>query len=717
MVFAAVLLFFQAPTLEQIDKLAKAKDAAGLTALVTLPKGVDNPFNVLQTGGAYDVGRFGWHAEALKAPGGAEYVVIGTPLTSQDVGEILLKRVGGHLVYIPEQNELGVHLISHDFDLSFDIAKKTAFLQDRLTFRSTGKGDWIFRMSPNYRVSAIRDAYDRPVPFAQASGVVSVPKPTGISAVYKVRYSAVVNMPMYAGSISESEATLVNDYWYPMVARQPSTYDIKMRLPKGWWGVAQGNRQPSEPGTLSYKMPLPVTYFSVVAMKGLKESSMRSGANTYRVWSPRMSEADMKIHQELMAPVVEFYSKTFGKWPFAGYGAVDSPHYGGGALEAYSFATYGGGLPDQDAHEPAHTLWGGVINNTYLNSFWNESFAVFSDGLFHRECPIGNRAERQLAFISTANASESYNAAPVFDSGAFKGGIGSDLGYGKGAFVLQMLEQWLGTDETTACMAEWLRVQTRAVPGNWEDFERVVAKRNPGKDVTGFFDDWGRRPGYADFSANVSYQNDATIIRLSWKGPHFRMPLTILRNYSFGKNKFDTVWLDGSNDVIRLDGPQPSVVSLDPWRQALRKVAQTETPVELEWVLPGLKKVTPQPGLLWAEGYGANQANTTPTDEPEGKFLVGSPENWPLMQRLCEQVGFHVEGSKLTYDGTTIDLNQGAAFAVIDLPNGKRCAIGLGKVEHREGLGHARLALVDRLGRLLRATTDPKRSGPLTYKL
>jgi hypothetical protein len=717
LVAIATLLLAQKapPSLAELNALAKARDVEGLTRLTALPSGVDNPFRVLRTGGAYEVGRFGWEAHRLKTPAGTEYVVLGTPLTSEDAGEILLRREGDRLRYVPESDPLGIRVRDHRLDLRFDIEDKQAILTDRMTFESVGKGDFVVRMSPSYRVSAVADEAGKAVPFVQASGVVAVRRPKAKSAAYTFRYTAKVDLPRYAGSISAREATLVNDYWYPMVARQPSRYSISIKPPEGWTAVAQGVRQEAPEGTFRYRMDLPVTYFSALAMP-MKSVVHEDGGRTYRVWSPRLSPEAMKVHAELMVPIVEFYDATFGKWPFRGYGAVDSPSYGGGALEAYSFATYGGGLPDEDAHEPAHTLWGGVINNTYLQSFWNESFAVFSDALYRREVPIGNREERRRCYTQGGDADASFDGAAVFEAGAFDGPIAATLGYDKGAKVLQMLEQWLGTEATTRAMREWLAKHPAGEPGEWEDFERVVARLNPKRDIEGFFDDWGRRPGYAKFSATASYRDGATAIQLSWKGPRYRMPLTILRVEADGQERFDTVWLDGKSDAILIPGPPPARVSIDPWRQAVREIDPQEAPPSLSDALRRLQRVDEQPDRGWLPGVGRGRGAADGSD-PAGKFLVGSPETWPLMKLLCEAVGFEVAGNRLTYRGTTIDLNEGAAVALIDLPGGKRCAIGLGRTAHPMSFGRSRLFVADRLGRHLRSVTQPKVTGPLTFDL
>jgi hypothetical protein len=712
---ALFLLRSAPPTLAQIDAFAKARDVAGLRKIVVIPPGVTDPFPVLRTGGAYEVGRFGWRAQALAAPDGTQYVVIGTALTSQDVGEIVLRREGERLVYVPESEALGVHLERHRFDLAFDVPKKRATLVDRLSFRSEGKGAFLFRMSPAYRVSAIADEKGRPVPFVQASGVVAVRRPTSGKATYTIRYGGEVNLPQYAGSITDREATLVNDYWYPMVARQPTTYEIAIHAPAGWTAIAQGAAQTSTDGTVRYAMDLPVVYFSVVAAP-FRTEELKENGRTFRVWSNRLEAPAMRRQAELTATIVDFYARTFGVWPFPGYGQVDSRQYGGGALEAYSFATYGPWLPSEDAHEPAHTLWGGVINNTYLRSFWNESFAVYSDGLYHREVPIGNGEERRLAFIQDGEASPVFDSVPMAQSGAFVGPAAGSLGYDKGSKVLQMLEQWLGRETLVQAMRTWLATHPKGVPGEWEDFERVLTASAKGKDVKGFFDDWLRRPGYAKFDAVATYADGEVRIDLKWKGPRFRMPLTVLLRGEDGADRFETLWLDGRNDTYRVpSAAKPALISIDPWRQAIREIAPNEAPTSLARVMGRMPKWVDPKHPDWLTNLG-NRAQTVAGDlDPAGKFLVGSPESWPLMRDLCAKVGFSVQGDELTYRGTTIDLRRNAAVAVVELGEGKRCVIGLGKTEHPIDLGRTRLILADRLGRFLRGVTEPKTTGPLTY--
>jgi hypothetical protein len=712
------------PTVQQIDALARGKDVDRLTALLApLPKGVRNPFRILRTGGAYDVGQYGWRAaEMASADGRSRYVVIGTPLTSEDVGEIVLRRTGSRLTFIPETDPMGAHVVGHRFDLRFDIPKKRAALVDDLTLRfdAGAPQSILFRMSPGYQVRRISVA-GKAVPFQQARGVVSMLRGQTRRATYRVEYGATVNLPMYAGSISPDEATLVNDYWYPMIARQPSPYEITVHSPKGWTAVAQGakleDRDAPDGRLTRYRMDLPVVYFSVISAP-FRTFSQELGGVRYSAWSTRVGEEGLRAQTELYQPIFEFYTRSFGPPPYPMYGAVDSKKYGGGALEAYTFATYGGGLPSEDAHEPAHTWWGGLINNTYLHSFWNESFAVYSDGLYHRNAPIGNYGERRVAFISDGAAEASYAGAAMSQSGADVGPVGSSLGYGKGAKVLQMLEEWLGADVLVKAMRTWVSTQPKGKPGEWGDFERVLLRTvTPDQDIKGFFDDWVHRPGFANFDARGAWENGAVVIDLKWNGPSYRMPLTLLLQRG-QQRSFATVFLGKSSTRVRIPSPwKPDLVSVDPYRQSVRTVDPSESPVSLDHALRGLKKVIDPAHADWLRGVGEKGEPASGDVDPAGKFLVGSPETMPAMARLCARAGFTVQGDRLTYDGTTIDLNRGAALAVVELEGGKTCVIGLGRTRVSPNWGRARLVVTDDLGRFLRGVTEPKTSGRLTFRL
>jgi hypothetical protein len=400
--------------------------------------------------------------------------------------------------------------------------------------------------------------------------------------------------------------------------------------------------------------------------------------------------------------------------------------YGGGALEAYSFATYGTGwLPDEDTHEPAHTWFGGLLSNTYMNSYWNESFANFCGGLFNRERPVGNVQERRLAFVDPANMARAYNEAPMSQSGAFIGGTASSLGYGKGATVLQQLERELGTERMVAAMRTWISDNTKGEAAEWEGFERAVAKSS-GEGHKWFFDQWVRNPGAPTFEVtDVGTVGNEVRGRVDFRGVPYRITAEVYAEHADGSVTRTDVVLnpdrkEGVSEFRFRLPKKPVLLSFDPYDRILRERSGAAPP-RLAARLRTMRPVIDTMHRSYAGTFSAfiSTARVTeqvPTDL-NGVFLVGHPDAVPAMRELCRKVGFVVSGNTLTYDGTKIDLRDGAAFALVDLGNGKTCAIGLGETSRPPQPGNARLCVVDGRGRFLRGKTEPRKEGALVFRL
>ena len=721
----------QGPDTAALDQWAQKRDTASLSRFLT-PDSLKpmNPLEVLKSNGAYDVGRFGWHVLDLNPGPDASYVVFSTPLTSEDIGEMVFNRVGGALQYVPEDDALGVRIKRHNFDVSFDIPSKTVTITDAITFTPTAPtkaGYFIFRMSPYLHVDTITSE-GNPVTFQQSGGVTAMSKASVFNgreeAQLKITYHGVVNQPQYAGSIVDNEAQLTNDYWYPMIARYPAAFDITVHSPKGWMAIAQGNQvsmnEDASGRTTTYKMDLPVTYYSL-SIAPYKMATQMDGNRRISAWSLIRTPEQLQEQTELYKPILRFYNDNFAPFPFEGYGALCSNLYGGGALEAYSFATYGFGVPDEDAHEPSHTWWGGMIDNTYLHSMWNESFAVFCEGLYARHVPIGDQGERAAAFISNAEPRPSYNVATCEEGSPWYGPAASDLGYGKGAAVLQMLETEIGTPMMLKTMQEWQKENPKGQPGEWSGYERAVANVTH-KDYNWFFEEWLRRKGWAHFEVkNVNWKAGLLTGDVYFSGDPYRIDCEVLLVYPDGKREYKTFNTMQTNAGDHYDftlpvATKPSIVSVDPWLRILRDSRENEAPPSLEGAMANVHRYSDPKHPDWLGKMGGTSLDAIPQDLGD-TFLVGSPETLPAMAPLCQKVGFEVKGNKLTYRGTTIDLNNGGAMALVDLPGGKHCVIGLGTYKVRPKYGRARLVLFDGLGRFLRGQTQPKTTGWMTFPL
>ncbi len=726
MLLFAVALFAQNSTtdlLSTLESLAKARKVDELSKYLAPYQG-SNPFDPIKTGGAYGTGKYGWRAVLLRMMG-QSFVVFTTDLTSEDIGELLFRvDENGKLVYVPEDYANGERIASHAFDIRFDLANKRAIIKDTIEFQLVDRQTLVsmVRIGPNYRVSRITNSRGQEVAFLQAGGIICFPSLSGNEKL-TLNYAAIVDKQPFAGSVSEKEAMLTNDYWYPMVARQPAPYTLTATIPRDWTAVGQGElvSETIEGGSkkASFKMDVPVTYYSFSAGPYRVVESTIQGRK-FTVWTSGTATADqMKIQNELSAPIVEFYGHEFSPYPFSGWGSMTSKAYGTDALEAYSFASYGPNLPGEDAHETAHTWWGGIVNNTYLHSMWNESFADFTDGFYRRNVPIGNVEERRLAFVQEPGVQDAYKVAPLESASPFLGPAASAIGYGKGAYVLQMLEQEIGSDRMVRSMQEWIHSQPNTRGGEWGDFEQAVARIH-GAPVRWFFDEWVRRPGWVDFDVkDVKWVNSRLVGKVVFKSEPYVVHCEVLVRDEAGHDSYVTAILsdnvrDKEQDFVIACPNKPALVSFDPWRRILRPIHSDEAPPSLSAALANAHRYTDPACAGHLKGFFDTHPLEKLPASLAGTFVVGDPASLPALAPLCAKAGFEVSGTSLTWKGTRIDLTKGAAMAVVDLDGGKQCVIGLGQTRYRPNFGRARIALVDDLGRFLRGETLPKTSGYLT---
>ncbi|HEY0868735.1 MAG TPA: M1 family aminopeptidase [Fimbriimonas sp.] len=727
MLLPLVFLLFNQDT-TRVDLLARQRNTELLSRMLApLPSGVRNPIEVVRTNGAYQTGRFGWRALEGRTPGNEDgFIVLTTPLTSEDVGELVFRKVDDKLEYLPETDSLGMRIVRHDFEVALDPTAREARITDRIKVRKTGANRpyFLFRMSPHYRVASVEDGGGQPIVFSQIGGTVFLPTPGTVETDYTVRYVGAPNLRLYAGSIGDREASLTNDYWYPLIARQPAPYSLEVRAPKSWTIVAQGEpvsvQTEGEETVAKYRMDLPVVFYSLAAGE-YRSMSRDVEGKRYSVWGVSLQDGEMSDQLELLPPVVQFFEKKFGVWPFARFGMLQSNVYGFGALEAYSFATYGGGIPMEDPHEVSHTLFGGVLNNSYLKSFWNESFASFSEGFYRREVEMGSREERREAFVETPSVNPRYNDYPISDAGADVGNVAGDLGYGKGGYVLQMLERLVGTETFVRSVSRWLKERPTDRTVEWSDFESVVTREAPNSPVKAFFDDWVYRPGYVIFDiVDVRMSGSNVSATLEFKGRSFTLPLEVMLVSPDGRREFVTVPVAGRPRKVELSIPapfRPSLVTFDPWRRLLRPISAEESPAEFATLAARMQVYSDPAQKDFLSSYGRGRRLDKLPSDLNQVFLIGHPDSTPQMRALCQKVGFEVSGNSLTYKGTTIDLTKGGAVAIVDLDEGRRCAIGLGRTRTEPILGRARLALFDEYGRFLRGLSEPKTTGPLTFRL
>lgn len=736
---ALLLLLQPVPPLsfERLNHYAETRAQAPLRALTAGPIASDEQaFRFLSIGGVYGSGSRGWKAVELVSPDKSKrWAVFTTPILAEDRGEQVFEIDGEKLVRnVPETETFGLDPQSIKVDVRFDIEKKTAILTSTVSVSSDPEKVApfvLFRLGPGFKVRNVT-VDGTATEFSTAGGTICVPMPEAVKKPasrtrFAFTYDGVLNEPPERGSINSSEAMLTGTLWWPSLGRQPMGYEAFIHTPKDWIAITHGEPirivENNDELVHEFRSVIPFSIFSLSAGK-YKKVTYRKGRRTYWTAAIGMPEPDMMLQNEINAQVIEFMD-TIHSYPFVEWGSLVSQRFGFGGLEAYSYATYQRGwLPAVDPHEPAHTFWGGIIPNTYLNSLWNESFADYFENFYYRERGALDRDGVRLAFRSVAAASPVYASWAAETASAEVGPFASDIGYSRGGKVLAMLEQQIGTAKMKRAMATWLEGHPFGEVGNWPNFEEIVLKQN-GPELKTFFDQWNRRPGYAKFTlSNVRRQGGAVLADLKFTGEPYSMPMEVWLDSPAG-GELVTVNVEAKQDQT-LSIPVTGAVTratFDPFQRILRIIDSAEYPDSL------MRNSTRFPVISQAGreldstkilgGSVQRSVSTLPRPLLPGATYYGDPRTMPDMAAALAAIpnGPKLEGKELVWRGQRIDLDKGGFAGLVELQPGQYAVLATGKVRLDPVFGQAARAMFDEYGQVVAAESWPSHRGPLSFSL
>ena len=484
---------------------------------------------------------------------------------------------------VPETETGGFRVRDHDLHVTFDFPKQTAAITDRVQIERTRNdvpGYALIRLSQDFRVRQFtrEGPGGAPVPFRQVGGVIAFVPPAEKTFTLWMQYAGSVN---HQGSdyILANEATL-DSYWYPNIARLPATATVTATVPSGWMAIGQGETVKQQRGndgalTITFRNDIPTCFFTLDAGRYTITSRQVDG----RTLSAYLLTANPTLANrclDVLARALAFYDSHFGHFPYTRYTIVQTQGAFEGALEAYSFATFGPGtLPFVIPHELAHTWWGGVVPCTYTRSMWDESFAEYSDGLFQRlsqkagSAPGRRRLEQHQEALLRGPIIALWNEVAMSDASDTSNGAHNAVGYGKGPRVLRVLEEQIGLEAMLRSLAAFYAGHPRGTAAEWPAFEQVVNKIT-GQDLHWFFAEWVERPGLPVVRlTNVSLHNSAadTFVEgdIVQEGTPYRLRMPLLCEERGGVSDTETVDVDGPRTHFSLHATATPVrLTLDP---------------------------------------------------------------------------------------------------------------------------------------------------------
>lgn len=407
---------------------------------------------------------------------------------------------------VPEAVAVPFRIEFHDIEMWLEPKARTVRLRNRFTLKRTAPEDKavLMRLNAPYRVKSVRiegqpvpllhfSEPKRPTPPAKglwvgrAGGLLwiqgSTPLPNTLTV--ELEYEGTIWFPPN-DRVGEQYALLCS-YWYPHIGRQPARHRVTIHTPPDWFAVGQGELQhetrTESEATYTYQNDLPVCFFSIVAgpfQVGAEVRSKRSN-RLIRVYQLKVDRARAEQIAHKTAQAMDFFESILTPYPYRHFYVMETPQFGFSGLEAYSFTFLDPAITLWAcSHELAHTWWGGIVPNTYLNSIWNESLTQYVDSvLFQKNADMT---------LQIGAASASGRTVPIGSANVPRDNMVAIAGYMRGAYVMRMLENELGQETMFEAMCRFLR-QRAGQASEWHHFLQAVNETTQ-SDYRWFFEQW-----------------------------------------------------------------------------------------------------------------------------------------------------------------------------------------------------------------------------------
>jgi aminopeptidase N len=324
----------------------------------------------------------------------------------------------------------------------------------------------------------------------------------------------------------------------------------------------------------------------------------------YYVYPEKLSAALVSF---AIAPdIMDFFSGTFGLYPFFEevYGTALAEV--GGATENFTCTTYGQVLVTGDnrydwlvAHELAHSWFGNSVTLDNWKEIWlNEGFATYADALWQEHAGGQAALDTRMAYFKNEYFIEDASSRfPVYDPEFMWGATV----YEKGAWVLHMLRYLL--DDAVFFDAVGTYYQTFAYANATTEDLKAICEAASGTSLFDFFDEWVYQAGYPEYQYSWSYFLDDGSYRMNLfvnqvqtNAPVFTIPIEILVASATGDSIL-RLPVSGANEHYQLAFPdEPIDVVFDPLSRILKTAIEVPTGITARGRVPGLTvKAVPNP--------------------------------------------------------------------------------------------------------------------------
>jgi aminopeptidase N len=288
--------------------------------------------------------------------------------------------------------------------------------------------------------------------------------------------------------------------------------------------------------------------------------------------------------------MMEYFSQTFGQYPFISekYGTALAPL--NGAMENFTCTTYGAGFTwvtfDYDwliAHEMAHSWFGNSVTMDDWRDIWlNEGFATYSDALWHEHFHGKETFDSRMAQFRDDYffEDETIGRFPIYDPMQMWGATV----YKKGAWILHMLRYQMGDSVFINSLRSYHSTYAYQNSGT-EEFKTTIESVS-GLDFNEFFSQWIYQAGYPEYEYSWHYNYDGgayildfNVEQIQSNAPVFTIPIEILITTTSGDSLLRLPVHQAAESYQFAFVTQPLELAFDPGNWILKKASEDLTSI------------------------------------------------------------------------------------------------------------------------------------------